>query len=61
MVPSGSASAEGTPQRGHLNIYSILILQLLAITDFPKKVGIGLPLMEEFSIGSQLSLRFGVL
>jgi len=28
---------------------------------FEEKVGIGLPLMEEFSIGSQLSLRFGVL
>ena len=28
---------------------------------FEEKVGIGLSLMEEFSIGSQLSLRFGVL
>ena len=28
---------------------------------FEEKVGIGLPLTEEFSMGSQLSLRFGVL
>jgi len=28
---------------------------------FEEKVGIGLPFMEEFSMGSQLSLRFGVL
>jgi len=49
-------SSQGMKNRHNLSLLLSLFYRL-----FEEKVGIGLPLLEEFSIGSQLSLRFGVL